>query len=105
MKIEYECQGSRGMKPRKWTGTVKVLNNYPPYEMEINARGSYFHLIIGKHCYGNYMCLPNWNIGSEMASMTDTFWNWERLKDAGMKAVDAYSIVDAIKAMSEYMEL
>ena len=105
MRIEYECQGSSGMKPRKWTGEVTVLNRQAPYEMEINARGTYFHLIVGKHAYGNYMCLPNWNIGAEMAGMSDNFWNWERLRDAGMKAVDAYSIADALAALSEYIEL
>ncbi|MDD5935160.1 MAG: hypothetical protein PUC65_06285 [Clostridiales bacterium] len=105
MRIEYECHGSKGMRPQKWKGEVKVLNHHAPYEMEISARGSYFHLIVGKHAYGNYMCLPNWNIGSEMASMSDSFWNWERLKEAGMKSVDAYSIADALVALSEYMEL
>ena len=105
MRIEYECHGSKGMKPRKWKGEVKVLSTVEPYEMEINARGSYFHLIIGKHAYGNYMCLPNWNIGSEMAGMTDGFWNWERLKESGLKSVDAYSVSDALVALSEYIEL
>lgn len=105
MRIEYECRGSRGMKPREWKGIINVLNNQAPYEMEISARGSYFHLIVGKHAYGNYMCLPNWNIGSEMASMSDSFWNWERLKEAGMKSVDAHSIADGLAALSEYMEL
>lgn len=105
MRIEYACHGSKGMKPREWKGIVNVLNNHAPYEMEISARGSYFHLIVGNHTNGNYMCLPNWNIGSEMASMSDRFWNWERLKKAGMKSVDAYSIADALAALSEYMEL
>ena len=51
------------------------------------------------------MCLPNWNIGSEMAAMRDNFWNWERLKHAGMKSVDAYSVADALVALSKYIEL
>ena len=51
------------------------------------------------------MCLPNWDIGSEMAAMQDSFLNWERLKNAGMKSVDAYSISDALVALSEYIKL
>lgn len=105
MRFEYECHGSQGMKPRIWKGEIKVLSICEPYEMEVNARGSYFHLIIGKHAYGNYMCLPNWSVGSEMAGMQDRFWNWEKLRKAGMKSVDAYSVADAVVALKRYLEL
>lgn len=105
MRLEYECHGSKGMKPREWKGEINIVSLKEPYEVEINARGSRFHLIIGKHAYGNFMCLPNWNIGSEMAAMQDNFWNWERLKSAGMKTVDAYSVAEALVALSEYIEL
>ena len=46
MMIEYECHGSKGMRPREWNGEIKVLSMKEPYEVEINARGSRFHLII-----------------------------------------------------------
>lgn len=105
MKIEYECHGSKGMRPRGWSGEIKVLSLKEPYEVEISARGSCFHLILGKHMYGNYMCLPNWNIGSEMSEMQDRFWNWERLKNAGMKSVDACSVANALVVLSEYIKL
>lgn len=105
MRLEYECHGSKGMKPRSWKGEINILSMQEPYEAEINARGSNFHLIIGKHAYGNFLCLPNWDIGSEMAAMQDSFWNWERLRKAGMKSVDAHSIADALVALSEYIKL
>lgn len=105
MMLEYECHGSKRMKPSEWKGSINVVSMKEPYEVEIEARGSHFHLIIGKHKYGNYMCLPNWNIGSEMAAMQDSFWNWEKLKSAGMKSVDAYSIADALVALSKYIKI
>ena len=28
------------------------------YEAEINGRGTYFHILAGRHKYGNYLCIP-----------------------------------------------
>lgn len=38
------------------------------------------HFFLGKHAYGKYLCIPNWGIGTEMASLSDCFWNRERLE-------------------------
>ncbi|MBQ6088087.1 MAG: hypothetical protein IJK95_00850 [Firmicutes bacterium] len=61
------------------TGTMTLITSEFPIECEINANGWYFHVIVGKHSNGNYICIPNWSIGSELASLDDSFWNCERL--------------------------
>ena len=73
--------------------------------MEVTARGSSFHLIVGHHKYGKYICIPNWNIGTELASLSDRFWNYERLtRYTEMEGVDAYSIVSALAELSKIIE-
>lgn len=60
-------------------GEIRNIVDYNPIEMDIEANGWTFHTIVGKHRDGNYICIPNWNIGSELAGLTDVFWNSERL--------------------------
>lgn len=80
MMITLECQ-AKGCSPRRWSGTLELIKTGNPCEAEISARGSRFHLIVGKHAYGNYLCIPNWDIGTEVAALTDNFWNEERLRN------------------------
>lgn len=90
------------MKPQKWEGDISPIRLTEPYEIEVSARGSEFHMIFGAHEYGNYLCIPNWNIGTEMASLSDRFWNYERLiQYAGLAEVDACSIADALVKLSK----
>ena len=60
-------------------GEVNVLTVKDPLEMEIKANGWTFHTIVGSQANGNYICIPNWSIGSEYAQLDDEFWNAERL--------------------------
>ena len=64
-----------------WQGKICRIHRLSDhsYSCDVNARGSYFHMIIGKSEYGNYLCIPNWNVGSEMGALSDLFWNSERL--------------------------
>lgn len=99
-KIKFTCRGSYGMKP--WDGTILPLKLTDPFEVEVTARGSTFHLIVGHHQYGQYICIPNWNIGTQLASLTDRFWNYERLTAyTELDTVDAYSIVSALVVLSK----
>jgi hypothetical protein len=103
MLITFECQ-KNGCSPRRWTGTLDILKTGNPCEVEIYARGSRFHLITGKHAYGNYLCIPNWNVGTELASLTDIFWNEERLRNySKLKKVDAYTVVTALRILADYV--
>lgn len=61
------------------TGKIKLISSVFPIEADIEANGWNFHVIIGNHINGKYICIPNWNVGSELAGLDDVFWNRERL--------------------------
>ena len=92
---------------RKWEGEIiPVQLSEEPYEVEINARGSCFHVLTGHHQQGRYICIPNWNVGTEMASYKDVFWNREHLVQyTKLGKVDASSVACGLAALAEYFEI
>lgn len=89
-----------------WTGEIIPIQlEREPYEVEVSARGSYFHLLVGYHAYGNFLCIPNWDIGTELASLSDSFWNLERLGNTKLKKVDACSVAYALLELSKYVNI
>lgn len=105
MNLEYICTGTAEMQQRKWEGHIHLLRTSSPYELEVTARGSSFHILCGQHKYGNFICIPNWNIGTELAGLSDSFWNFERLTTyyPELSAVDAISITSALEKLNEYI--
>ena len=105
MELDYICTGTEDMKPIRWNGHINLLRSTDPYELEVTARYSSFHILCGKHKYGSYICIPNWNIGTELASLSDSFWNFERLTTyyPELSPVHAISIVDTLVKLSEYI--
>ncbi|MEQ8156519.1 MAG: DUF6618 family protein [Clostridiaceae bacterium] len=101
--IEYGCVQTAGRKTSRWTGSLKLKRNIHPYEMEVSARGSYFHIIFGRHAYGNFLCIPNWDVGCELVDYSDTFWNTECLSKQ-LKKVDAISVAQALAAVKQYLK-
>ena len=75
--IQFKYKNGSSVK----NGTIKIISSSFPIEADIEADGCNFHVIIGKHANGNYICIPNWSIGSELAGFEDTFWNSERLSN------------------------
>ena len=97
--ITFSCRG-KGCPPSQWEGTLEIIKRGNPCEAELCARGNRFHLIVGKHVYGTYICIPNWDIGTELAALSDTFWNEERLRNySKMKKADACTVVTALKVL------
>jgi len=105
MEITYTCVGLANMKPKRWEGNVRILSFDHPYECSVSARGSSFQVILGSYEHGNYICIPNYNIGCDLACLSDTFWNMERLASAGLSIVDALSISDALCAIDDFIPL
>ena len=63
------------------TGEMEILRSGGNLELDIKANGWMFHAIIGSHRDGNFLCIPNWDVGSELAGLDDGFWNEERLRN------------------------
>ena len=93
-------------KKRSWEGEViPIYIGQRTVECEINARGSSFHVLIGKYKFGRCICIPNWDIGTELASLKDIYWNREHLeKYTALNTVDASSIACGIAAMATALE-
>ena len=103
MELTYQCRSGK----ESWFGYISTMGESAPYEFEVEARGSSFHLLIGKHSYGNYLCIPNWGIGKEFSLLSDRFWNADRLKSEYPKLSkpDVISIVDALAVLEKYIQL
>lgn len=95
----YQCSDPDSNE-KNWTGHIRPLN-INRNEFEVTARGSTFHLLVGKHAYGKYLCIPNWGIGTEISSLSDCFWNRGRLEQdySELSKVDVISIVKALEAL------
>ncbi len=105
MSIIFQARLSTNSK-KPWMGEINPIQlEHEPYEVEVSARGSYFHLLIGHHAYGNYICIPNWNVGTELASLSDSFWNLEQLSSTTLKKVDACSVTYALLELSKYVNI
>jgi hypothetical protein len=105
MELIYSCLGTFDLDNERWEGRIRFLSDVQPYEFEVSARGSSFHLLIGRHSYGNYLCIPDWRIGTDIARLEDSFWNLERLCEVGLSIADACSIADALAELSTYISL
>ena len=88
----YEMLGVKGNDNHLWMLCKRLFarklerdNPTPktgePCEAEVTAQGDSFHLITGKYAYGNYVCIPDWDIGTVLSSLTYTFWNTELLRN------------------------
>lgn len=98
--IEFRCQRKIGRRTESWTGVVTRLINYGShYEVFISSRSGFFFLI--GHCVnGNFISIPAFDVGSDLADFSDYFWNNERLSSI-MNKVDATTVAQAIKALKE----
>ncbi len=79
---------------------IKTIKNC--YSIDVTGHGSSFHIIFGKSNKGNYLCIPEWNVGCELASFSDSFWNQERLEQQ-LSKTDAITIAIAIKEASQFI--
>lgn len=83
------------------TGVIRILSDNDPLEIEVDTNGWTFHVLVGEYSYGRYICIPNWNVGSEFSRLDDEFWNDERLcnytnlhQDNVKAVVRAVAVVD-----------
>lgn len=90
--MEYTCILRDASQMEQWTGELTLLRRVSgQYEAEISGRGSYFHILAGRHTYGNYLCIPNHDVGCGLSDFSDIFWNEEKLRCL-MHEVDAVTV-------------
>ncbi len=89
-------------------GYIKTVQlDREPFEADINAEGSSFHIVFGSHCNGNFLCIPNWHVGCELAKFTDIQWNLDSLMgDAESFDYDnATAVVYALNKINDIINL
>ena len=102
----FQCNTGKTVGKKIWTGEIRLLVHTPcHYEAVITARGTSFHVIAGKYQNGNYLCVPNMDLGRELSHFSDTFWNAERIRQHLDNPVDVESLVCGIKALCNYDEV
>lgn len=103
--ILFTCTGPAGWEPgeRIWGGEIKITRrSLNEVEFIIYGRSSCINGIVGKYMSGQYICMPDIDVGCPLSRMSDTFWNKERLS-AHMQETDAVTVAYAMKALSEYL--
>lgn len=101
--MEFRCTQAVGKERRQWMGRIeKLRGSCRQCEFEVQSDGSYYHVLIGEHAYGHYVCVPNWDAGCELSDYGDIFWNTERLSKQ-LNQRDAITIATAIKTIKEML--
>lgn len=103
--ILFTCTGpvAWDREERGWSGEIKITrNSLHEVEFIIYGRSSCMNGVVGKYMSGQYICIPDIDVGCPLSRMSDTFWNKERLS-AHMQEADAVTVAYALKALSEYL--
>jgi len=103
-RMEFVCTSPAEGDGReeRWLGEVAV-KSHSPYtaELLIYGRDSCINAVIGKYMSGQYICIPDIDIGCPLSRLSDLFWNRERLS-ANMNETDAATVAHALRALSGY---
>ena len=104
MPIKFECTMKTGKKIESWSGMITKLTKFGShYELKIESRSG-FIVVIGKTNYGNFACIPDYDVGCHLSALKDLFWNSERLRKI-MNKVDGITLAYALQAVAEYIDL
>lgn len=81
-----------------WNGSVThLINHGSHYEIHLESRSS-IRFMIGNYTNGGFVSVPAFNAGSDLASYSDYFWNFERLCHT-INTVDAATIAECIRTL------
>lgn len=106
MTFYYSCSNDLS-DSASWKGQIQLITTADPYEMIVSARHSRFHIICGTYSYGNFLCIPDLGIATQLAALNDTFWNLEQLtfNNPDLSETDAISIICALKALKSNLSI
>ncbi|MDE5820545.1 MAG: hypothetical protein K2I07_14690 [Lachnospiraceae bacterium] len=95
--MKYTCILKNETGCETWEAEVRLLKaaKTGQYEAEIEGRGTYFHILTGQHKYGDYLCIPNHDVGCERSRFSDFFWNRERISRL-MREEDAVTVATGL---------
>lgn len=100
--MNFKCKDPSADHPQnsEWTGHAVIAGHtLNTAELMIYGRGSCMDTIIGRYQNGLYLCIPDINVGCPLSSMSDLFWNRQRMSEQ-MNTTDAVTVAYALKAAS-----
>ncbi len=98
----YQCYlKERKKDPVTWTGLWRIYDHDDYYaELDVQAGGYRYWLIVGRYANGHYLCIPEWNVGCPLShNLQDRFWNYGSLSKT-MKPFHAMGVVRALEDFS-----
>ena len=103
--MEFTCRHTSKKRTQTWQGTIKIINVTGNHvEASMTGRGSYVHVITGPQINGNYICITNYNNGSELASYKDLLWNKEQLHRS-MGIIDATTVATGLTYLPDIIRI
>lgn len=83
---------------------IPLQLNQEPYEVNVEARGSSFHMIFGSQVNGMFLCILNRNIGCELSGLSDRDWNMDSLlKTECLDYEETTAIIWALHSIGELL--
>lgn len=71
----------------------------------VEYEGNYYSVIFGEYTNGGFCCIPNWEVGCELSSVDDVFWNktsiGNALKDRHVGKIIAMAIAGFLEMRRE----
>jgi hypothetical protein len=87
-----------------WDGVINRITYFVNhYEIFITSRSS-LRVLIGKHTYGLFACIPDYQAGCYLGALNDTFYNSEKLISSMENPVDGTTVACALKALSNVLK-
>lgn len=84
-----------------WKGNVICMEQEGhTIVLKISGKGSRILAVVGKYRHGNYICIPEWGVGSPLSSLSDRFWNQEQL-ERYLSRPDAITVSEALNIISK----
>lgn len=103
--VLIECHTTIDNKQETWQANLKSIMNYGDYyEATIEARSTYFNMLVGKTDNYDWVALPTQKVSCSLANPNDTFWNEERLSVL-IGAVDATTIATVISFIDRHKDI
>ena len=94
---EYKCQFTYDSgRTRSRTAAWSVVDSCDGFtELKISGRGSSYNIILGSYSSGNFLCIPDIDLGCPLAHWSDIFRNTERIATI-LNRTDAVTIAAGI---------
>lgn len=102
--MDFICVYRTEKHKETWKGHICSIKNYGSHvELKIESRSSIL-VLVGKTCYGNFACMPDYGVSCHLASLNDIFYSKEKLTSV-MNKVDAITVAYALAAVADKVNL